>query len=91
MKTQQFEIRIELYVGGESKSKQYYYYSDANKMNEAISNLLSIVHNDKNLYVEEKTDLSDRTILNIPSLSNDYHYFIVAKVKQVKFNESIKL
>ena len=91
MKTEQFEIRVELYVGGISKSKQYYYYSDAKKMNEEIKALLKFVIENKDLYVDEYKELGNRTIISIPSLTNEFHYFIVGKVKQVNFNESIKL
>jgi hypothetical protein len=92
MKIEQYEIRVELYVGGVSKSKQYFYYSDANKMNEEIKSLLAFAKDSNNdLYIDEYKELGNRTILSIPSLSNETHYFIVAKTKQVNFNESIKL
>ena len=91
MKTEQFEIRVELYVGGESKSKQYYYYSDAKKMNEQIRELVEFAVESKHLYIDEFKEVGNRTIISIPSLSNETHYFIVAKVKEVNFNEKIKL
>ena len=91
MKTQQFEIRVELYVGGISKSKQYYYYSDEKKMNEQIKSLLKFVIENKDLYVDEYKEVGNRTIISVPSLSNETHYFIVAKIKEVIFNEEIKL
>jgi hypothetical protein len=91
MKVKHFEIKVELYVGGICKSKNYYYYSDINKMNDEIKEIIDFVKNDDNLYIDEHKVVGNRTIVSIPSMYSDYHYFLVAKTKEVNFDEKIKL
>lgn len=82
MKANHHEIKVELYVDGVIKDRNFYYYTDRQRLEVEIESIIKFIEGEKSL---------NSTILSVSSFLSSLHYIIVASSREIKLNEKVSL